>query len=279
MKKYSKLILLLILPLCLGSCITTPEEPLNRTNNNNAPSVVAAINPKNPKSAIDKISRTTTNEDGEVVLSSLDIQENSRASRLFISQRDRNLSRKYSAFAVVAFTSVAAPSDSIRYINICQAFMASLPSSGDEGMPEEIQQMVTAWPVSDQETAKLLNPSTDIQSSCNTAVNKYDLVQSLSYLDIARKSGFKPKTNGPFIIAWSPSQEIGNVNIKFLTMDLSNIKTYEQARNVFLIWQKKIQQDPRLWKNGWDEKSTLQTIGSWLDSSGTILPNRFWSVE
>ena len=277
MQNYFKLFSIFIACLLISSCTTTSEFDDN--DDFDTSNIVAAVRPKNPKATIAQTEIIANNDNNIVKNASLDIQENSRASRLYISQRDRDLKNKYGAFAVVIFTSLAAPSDSIRYITICQAFMASLPNSGDEGMPEEIQQMVTAWPVSDQNIARLLNNSSNIQESCNIAVNKYDLVQSLRYLDIAKKSGFEPKTNGPFIIAWSPSREIGNINSKFLTMDLSNIKTYEQASSIFLRWQNEIQRDPRLWKNGWDEKSTLRTIGAWLDGNGIILPNQFWGAE
>jgi len=169
----------------------------------------------------------------------------------------------------LAFPAKATTQTRPRQLFICEAYIASLPRSASLSAPPE-KQMVTIWPVNSQQLADKLN-SSEPQSVCDTAIDKYDLNTSLQALHDAENAGANVSGRGPYLLAWSPASDKGKPDVLVLRADLSDVINSEQALAILRGWRKDIEQDPTLWKNGWNLDSINLKISLWADKYGPAI--------
>jgi hypothetical protein len=119
---------------------------------------------------------------------------------------------RFAAYGIVAFPSRAVPDDIARYVMICEAFVASLPSHLEVRAPIEMQ-MVTVWPIqTDRDADNLDIASRDSSELCKHAVDSYGLVAALAAINDARRSHAVLDGLGPYLLAWSPPNTKGRAN-------------------------------------------------------------------
>jgi hypothetical protein len=190
-----------------------------------------------------------------------------RASRTFLGPHAFP-PEEYAAYGIVAFPALATAETRPRHEFICQAYLATLPRSKDLGVPSE-QQMATVWPVSSEEMAKALDDAAHWeQVTCKVAVNNYHLLSALRALRDAEVAGADTSGRGPYLLAWSPASDKGNPDALVLRADLSGVTTEQQAMQILSDWRRDIEQDPSLWKDGWDMEDLAAEIRLWADKHG-----------
>jgi hypothetical protein len=133
--------------------------------------------------------------------------------------------------------------------------------------------MVTVWPVTSVQTADGLNACYQHKNvACEGAVAKYNLVIARQAILEAERAGVEVSGRGPYLLAWSPAATKGNKDALVLVANLSNKTTYDDVRDVFVWWAEKIEQNPELWKEGWNLQKVRVAIREWADKFGpTIL--------
>jgi outer membrane protein OmpA-like peptidoglycan-associated protein len=190
------------------------------------------------------------------------------ASRLFAgpTQYPPN---DFAAYGIVAFKTRATPDDNPRYEMICDAYVAGLLHFTDVKVPLK-KQMVTVWPIESDGQATRINKMTR-ESLCPEAVRHYGLPISLEAIESARRSNVRFDDAGPFLLAWSPSETKGQPDALVLVSDLSDVTNSEQAKQIFFDWFSKIQENPELWRPGWDIAKLKVTIRLWADKYGEKL--------
>lgn len=203
-----------------------------------------------------------------------------RASRLF-SGPGQYPPVKFAAYGIVAFRSLPVDAHEIaRYVNICKGYVGAVSLSRDlrnRGVPLH-EQMVTIWPVDNNELSdKLNNASTHDLSICINAVLSIDISESRNAILNAQES--KPKASfngrGPYVIAWSPSRSFGKSKAAVLVLNLSNVSTAAQAAEMFSSWAYDIEQNPKLWKGGWSTESLRVILRLWSDRWGSQVLSLF----
>ena len=214
--------------------------------------------------------RRTTNEEEPA----LPEQPQIRASRLFAGP-DQYPPKRFAAYGILAFQSTTVAPQSDRYMTICQGFLESLPAAPElesRGVPIE-EQMATIWPLCDGDLANKLNSSEmDNQERCRDAVKHIDLITSRDAIKMARRARNDQdlfRDAGPYLIAWSPSTHFGESDVPLLILDLSNAKTITQARDWFIRWADDIEENPGLWRGGWDWDHIVLVVRHWADNVGS----------
>jgi hypothetical protein len=180
--------------------------------------------------------------------------------------------KSFASYGIIAFPSRASSHDIDRHLMICEAYVTALPHSNElVGVPPD-QQMITVWPVnSDDISSKLNENSVDVNSmdlGCDQAVKNYGLLLSKQALKEAKIVGVNTSGSGPYLLAWSPADKKGKKDALVLVSDLSDVTTYQQAQAVFRQWINDIQQDPNLWKTGWNMEKLRVKIRFWADMYG-----------
>jgi hypothetical protein len=179
---------------------------------------------------------------------------------------------RFAAYGIVAFTSRAVPEDTGRYQMICNAYIASLPSSKEVTVPIE-RQMVTVWPIDIDSTAVRISAMThdEDEKVCKEAVSSYGLVTALGAINDAKYSNAQNRKLdglGPFLLAWSPSGHKGQPDALVLVSDFSNVTNFDQAKQRFRDWSTEIEKNPDLWKKGWNTERLRVVIQLWTDKYG-----------
>lgn len=190
-----------------------------------------------------------------------------RSSRLFAGP-NQFPPESFAAYGIVAFTARASDSDRSRHLMICDAFVNTVPHSSELSAVPQSEQMATVWPIERDSDAELANKSPR-DSVCELATDKYGLVTARTAIRDAEATGQSLNGRGPFLLAWSPPQAKGGTDAIVLIADLSNVTTYEQAAAVMRGWVDDIEQNPQLWKRGWDLETLRVGIQQWLDRYGT----------
>ncbi len=182
------------------------------------------------------------------------------ASRIFLG-RSSYPPADFAAYGILAFTTLPAPDDRDRYIDICDAFFAALISSSDLEVPLN-EQMVTVWPIDDRDNPSLtdiLNITRAETDSCATAVDNYDILIADQAIRDARFAGKTLNGRGPFLIAWSPGADKGFGEAAVLMADLTDVNSTADAKEVFRVWTDDIEKDTGLWEMGFSlEKLRLK---------------------
>jgi tetratricopeptide (TPR) repeat protein len=198
-----------------------------------------------------------------------------RASRLFAT-RFQYPPKDFAAYGIVAFRSAPTEQDFDRYLDVCHAYSAALPhADAMPGIPRE-EQMVTVWPIAQEREAlaDALNTSYwDFETTCNLAVEYYDLHESLSAIREAERVSAITHLNGsgPLLLAWAPGAKKGAPDALVLVADLSYITEYDAMRDVFVRWAEDIEQNPELWRRGWRLEQLRATLRAWADRFGPRL--------
>jgi hypothetical protein len=135
--------------------------------------------------------------------------------------------------------------------------------------------MVTVWPVNRQYLAVTLAAIQDHQArlhACGSAVDNYDLETALTALKQAgHGNGRDFDTQGPFLLAWSPSSQKGVEDALVIVADLSDAKTSEAMRARFREWRDKIESDKSIWEEGWTLENLRSALRNWADHWGGIV--------
>ena len=154
-----------------------------------------------------------------------------------------------------------------RHVMLCEAYVAALPRSAELTVPVE-KQMATVWPINDVETAKDMNTltGTDI---CETAVGSYGLATALQAISDAGEARLGRDRRGPFLLAWSPTDDKGKQEALMLVADLSDVTTYSQAEAFFVLWRTDIEAKPEIWNRGWNVERLRVAIQLWVDRFGS----------
>jgi hypothetical protein len=190
------------------------------------------------------------------------------ASRLFAgpTQYPPN---EFAAYGILTFKTRATSDDTPRYEMICSAYVAGLLHFTDVKVARKLQ-MVTVWPIESDSQAVRINKMPR-ESLCPEAVRRYGLPTSLEAIESARRSNVQFDDTGPFLLAWSPSETKGQPGALVLVSDLSDVTTSEQAKQIFFDWFSKIQENPELWRPGWDIAKLKVLIRLWADKYGEKL--------
>jgi hypothetical protein len=194
-----------------------------------------------------------------------------RASRTFAGPGEYP-PEEFAGYGIVAFN---LRPDAERGRVFCEAFRQALLTDEEleaAGVPIE-HQMVTVWPVASRETAETARA--DGSDACTAAVADYNFAAATFAIEEANRTApDAPLTGpGPFLLAWSPGRTKGEADALVLAVDLSGVRTLEQARVEFLAWRDQIQRNPELWSpGGWSLETVRLTIQRWADRrADTIL--------
>ena len=126
--------------------------------------------------------------------------------------------------------------------------------------------MLTIWPLetAGKRDAKL--------NDCDYLLNNYDLYGGLSAIQDADRQGSTLTGRGPYLVGWSPSNTRGVRDAVVLVIDMSSIESQQSFDEMFLIWQKRIVEDPELWRSGFSAERLRLAIRDFVDKYGqTIL--------
>lgn len=192
-----------------------------------------------------------------------------RASRIF-SGPGQYPPSDFAAYGIVAFPSLAMPSDRDRHVMICEAYVATLPNASDIEIPRS-EQMVTVWPVETNATGERLTLDPP-KSLCDEAVSSYSQLMALRALRLAeRLEPVITEGRGPYLLAWSPGNQHGTSEAHILRVDMSRVATHDQALEVFRQWVRDIEGNPELWQRGWSLERLRIVVRDWADDMGRIL--------
>jgi hypothetical protein len=198
------------------------------------------------------------------------------ASRLFAGP-SQYPPDKFAAYGILAFRSRAASHDRARHLMLCEAYVVTLPHASELAIAVA-DQMTTVWPIDSDREAEELN-RVQRTEMCETAVDHYGLATALQALKDAERAGMKAFGIGPFLLAWSPSRAKGKPNALVLVADLSDVTTFRQAQELLLKWSDDIEQDPSLWRRGWDLERVRLKIRLWVDDYGPRILALFGAKE
>jgi hypothetical protein len=191
------------------------------------------------------------------------------ASRIFAGPTEYPPT-EFAAYGILAFRSRPSPYDRERHLMFCNAYVAALPHASELDVPRS-RQMVTVWPLDSDEASDRLNGlRSQLKDICQIAVDNYGLVVAQQALKDAEVTGRTLDRAGPFLLAWSPSADKGKEDALVLVSDLSDITTYEQARERLLAWSRDIENDPALWVRGWDIERLRTYVRDWVDKYGEM---------
>ncbi len=197
------------------------------------------------------------------------------ATRVFAGP-DQYPPQNYAAYAVVAFPGSPSEEDNARFNYICRAYMGTLEPPGENQPPEE--QLVTIWPVRSNPLATDLNKSDRVQSAetCKKAVDDYDDRTSGQAIRAARSKGIDVSGIGPYLIAWSPTNDLNGSDTVILFMNLSPVSDFRSAADYFRLWAKEIEADRSLWSNGFSQARLRVKFRAIVNDYGRQFEEIFW---
>jgi hypothetical protein len=152
----------------------------------------------------------------------------------------------------------------------CIAYIASLPRQN--ALPASVplsDQMLTIWPLDDPDADKAKG------DDCNFALDHYDLYGGISAIQDAERQNVVLNGAGPFLIGWSPSNTRGIPDKLVLIIDLSSFESQDSFDEVFLLWQKKIVQNPALWRGGFSMEQVRLALRDFVDHYGQDVVKMF----
>jgi len=153
--------------------------------------------------------------------------------------------RGVGGYGIVALTALPTSESRDRLIRVCEAYTHALPRQ--RSLPRTIQlrdQMLTVWPIDDPDA-----PSARADD-CAYLTSHYDLFGGQAAIRDAARQGLSLSGRGPYLIAWSPSENRGVPDKIVLAYDLSGYSSQASFDAVFSIWQNAIISNPALWRNG-----------------------------
>lgn len=183
--------------------------------------------------------------------------------------------QNFAAYGLVAFRAKATSEDVGRHRMICETYISAFSQTSKLSVDAD-RQMVTIWPIDDDDLAAQLNLS-DGSEVCPYAVDNYGLIYSDSSIEMVLGKVSPEKVaelgNGPFLIAWSPTDRIGHPDVPILFVDLSNKVTHTEVLEAFLNWKREIQDDPTIWQLPFDNQNAglLEKLARFFDDNGNII--------
>jgi hypothetical protein len=170
------------------------------------------------------------------------------------------------AYGVVSLRAKATPSNRQRLLRLCAAYQAYLPPQAS--LPASVKigdQMLTIWP--------LENPSAPQARAddCGYAVDGYDLYGGQAAIRDAERQGAKLDGDGPYLLGWSPSDTRGVPNTLVLVVDMSSFESQDSFNQAFLFWQKKVVENPELWRHGFEIASFRLALRDFSDHYGDAI--------
>jgi hypothetical protein len=184
----------------------------------------------------------------------------------------------FAAYGIVAFKRRVSSFDRERHMMICEAYINSLPHASELDRPTE-EQMITIWPIATDEVANQIN-ALGLASTCEEAVDNYGLVQAQNAISIveryaASEGDYDLASRGPFLIAWTPTSKILQEGSAALVVDLSSVRTYDEAVEWMDRWRERIQDNPEMWRRGVAEASKWEMImgvvRTFFDENGALM--------
>lgn len=197
------------------------------------------------------------------------VETNVLASRVF-SGPSQHPPSDFAAYGILAFRSLPSSShDRDRYIAICLAYVNALAHTSQLSVAPK-EQMVTVWPIDADATADVLNMTKvgDRETACDLAVDHYGLIAAQKDLKAARAAGFKADGIGPYLLAWAPTSVYGKKSAIVLNVDFSNVTTYAVALSKMQRWAERIEDNPEVWRRGWNINDLISSTRDWLDENG-----------
>ena len=199
-----------------------------------------------------------------------------QASRAFAGPGDFPPSG-FAGYGILAFP-VSPRLSPDRFTMFCQAYALTFLTSSslaERGVPID-EQMVTVLPVSSSDVASQSDSLNEVDA-CNLALGQYDVAQAQSA--IAKAEAASDRTDGvdvldgrgPFLLAWSPGGTFGSRDALVLVADLSNTSSKEQAELDMRTWQRDIEQDPSIWRRGWNVEGVSLLAQRWVDRRGAAI--------
>ena len=150
------------------------------------------------------------------------------------------------------------------------AYVASLPRQST--LPASVppsDQMLTIWPLDDPDSDKAK------RDDCDFALEHYDLYAGISAIQDAERQNVVLDGVGPFLIGWSPSNTRGIPDKLVLVIDLSPFESQNSFDDAFLMWQKKIVQNPELWRGGFSLEQIRLGLRDFVDHYGQDVVKMF----
>jgi hypothetical protein len=153
--------------------------------------------------------------------------------------------RGVGGYGIVALTALPTSESRDRLTRVCEAYTHALPRQ--RSLPRTIRlrdQMLTVWPIDDPDAPPAR------ADDCAYLTSHYDLFGGQAAIRDAARQGLSLSGRGPYLIAWSPSENRGVPDKIVLVYDLSGYSSQASFDAVFSIWQNAIIANPALWRNG-----------------------------
>lgn len=184
--------------------------------------------------------------------------------------------REFRGYGIVALEGLPVEESRGRIHMICEAFTQTFQTTAAIGLPTA-QQFVTVWPVSSDGFATRLNRGLlgKAETLCDVAINNYGLAMADGAITLAREYGFVPRGPGPFLLAWLPSERLGEPDGFILSLSLSNVSTAEQAARIFREWKGRIMTDEAVLRDGLPMENVRLYIRDVFDSIGGLVVEFF----
>jgi len=168
------------------------------------------------------------------------------------------------AYGVVSFRAKPTPATRARLLMVCEAFKASLPPQSSASVPPA-DQMLTIWPLDDPQSPAAR------ADDCNFLVDHYDLLGGIQAIQDAERQGANLDGDGPYLIGWSPSTTRGVADKLVLVVNMSGFEHQDRFDHAFVFWQRKVVEDPRLWREGFSLDELRLDIRDFVDTYGDDL--------
>ena len=100
----------------------------------------------------------------------------------------------------------------------------------------------------------------------------YDLAAGQAAIRNAERAIGHPLDGlGPYLLAWSPSTTVGKPDALVLIANLSGAETLGHFSDYMRRWRSEIENNPHLWKDGWQRDSLATVIQHWVDRWGPAI--------
>ena len=146
-------------------------------------------------------------------------------------------------YSTIAFPYVPIKGAKSRFGTICEGVIRGWQQMNGRSGISTVDTVVTVWPVSREAVAQSLND----EPSCEKALAHLDLHRSRKAINRVRSSDrIRLTGDGPFLVAWSKAAASGESE-SMLVLNLSAVKTEEEAARSFFAWSRELGESPKDW--------------------------------
>jgi hypothetical protein len=191
------------------------------------------------------------------------------ATRMFIRPNVR-VPDDVGAVAVIIFPRTAAAQPT-RMRDACMAFVGVLGDTRQVTRSSpDIRQMVTMWPVRQEaqlpaQAVLARNDPVAAAAICNVAVAQYDFDAAEAWQYRLKASARLGTQQGPLLAAWSPGKSVRTPHVQILRYDLSRVRGATKFLEAMKVWRNDIEEQPELWRDGWDATRIRIDVASRLE--------------